>query len=170
MARGHVAPNLAPLTYATYESYVKNYIEPGIGAVRDPRTLKRCSRHAATPRQCARSPFIMPGHTCATLLIDLDVHPRVIMRILRHADQAVTMRSTQMPAGGHTRGAAAARGNPCTEIAAVLCGCTYGLKPLVENLNATLTRRSTVGVTGFEPATSSSRSTFGESSRSITKR
>jgi integrase len=30
-------------------------------------------------------------HTCATLLADLDVHPRVIMRILRHADQAVTM-------------------------------------------------------------------------------
>jgi integrase len=25
------------------------------------------------------------------LLVDLDVHPRVIMRILRHADQAVTM-------------------------------------------------------------------------------
>jgi hypothetical protein len=27
-----VAPNLAPLTYATYESHVKNYVEPGIGA------------------------------------------------------------------------------------------------------------------------------------------
>ena len=29
--------------------------------------------------------------TCATLLVDLDVHPRVIMRVLRHADQAVMM-------------------------------------------------------------------------------
>jgi Phage integrase, N-terminal SAM-like domain len=29
-----VAPNLAPLTYATYESHVKNYITPGIGALR----------------------------------------------------------------------------------------------------------------------------------------
>ncbi len=29
--------------------------------------------------------------TCATLLVDLDVHPRVIMRILRHADLSVTM-------------------------------------------------------------------------------
>ena len=29
-----VAPNLAPLTYATYESHVKNYIEPGIGVLR----------------------------------------------------------------------------------------------------------------------------------------
>jgi integrase len=30
-------------------------------------------------------------HTCATLLVDFDVHPHVIMRILRDADQAVTM-------------------------------------------------------------------------------
>lgn len=29
--------------------------------------------------------------TCATLLVDLDVHPRVVMRILRHAQFAVTM-------------------------------------------------------------------------------
>jgi len=29
--------------------------------------------------------------TCATLLVDLDVHPRVIMQILRHADFNVTM-------------------------------------------------------------------------------
>ena len=28
------APNLAPLTYATYESHVRNYIEPGIGGIR----------------------------------------------------------------------------------------------------------------------------------------
>jgi len=29
--------------------------------------------------------------TCATLLVDLDVHPRVIMQILRHAQISVTM-------------------------------------------------------------------------------
>jgi hypothetical protein len=29
-----VAPNLVPLTYATYDSHVKNYIEPGLGALR----------------------------------------------------------------------------------------------------------------------------------------
>ena len=29
--------------------------------------------------------------TCATLLVDLDVHPRVIMRILRHADVSMTL-------------------------------------------------------------------------------
>jgi integrase len=29
--------------------------------------------------------------TCASLLVDLDVHPRVIMQIPRHADFKVTM-------------------------------------------------------------------------------
>lgn len=29
--------------------------------------------------------------TCATLHVDLDVHPRVIVRILRHADVSGTM-------------------------------------------------------------------------------
>jgi integrase len=28
--------------------------------------------------------------TCATLLVDLDVHPRVLMAILRHAQISVT--------------------------------------------------------------------------------
>src|SRR5438270_413033 len=32
------------------------------------------------------------GGLCAILLDDLDVHPRVIMRVLRHTDQAVTMK------------------------------------------------------------------------------
>jgi Phage integrase, N-terminal SAM-like domain len=44
-----VAPNLAPLTYATYESHVKNYIEPGIGVLRHERhavaDLHRSLRH-----------------------------------------------------------------------------------------------------------------------------
>ena len=30
-------------------------------------------------------------HTCATLLAALDVHPRVAMRVLRHAQIDVTM-------------------------------------------------------------------------------
>ncbi|WP_211246474.1 hypothetical protein [Amycolatopsis taiwanensis] len=29
--------------------------------------------------------------TCATLLVDLDVHPRQVMQILRHAEFSVTM-------------------------------------------------------------------------------
>jgi integrase len=29
--------------------------------------------------------------TCASLLVDLDLHPRVVMQVLRHAQFAVTM-------------------------------------------------------------------------------
>lgn len=29
--------------------------------------------------------------TCATLLVDLEVHPRIVMQILRHAQFAVTV-------------------------------------------------------------------------------
>ena len=29
--------------------------------------------------------------TCASLLVDLDVHPRIAMAILRHADFSITM-------------------------------------------------------------------------------
>lgn len=29
--------------------------------------------------------------TCASLLVDLDVHPRVVMQVLRHAQFAITM-------------------------------------------------------------------------------
>ena len=36
-----VAPNLAPPTHATYESHVKNYIEPGIGSLRLDRPSRR---------------------------------------------------------------------------------------------------------------------------------
>jgi integrase len=57
----------------------------------DPRTLNR--RFTA---RCAQAGVRhMTVHdarrTCATLLVDLEVHPRVIMRILRHADVSMTM-------------------------------------------------------------------------------
>jgi excisionase family DNA binding protein len=51
-----VAPNLAPLTSATYESHVKNYIEPGIGALRLDRVrvadVQVWLNHLATQCQC----------------------------------------------------------------------------------------------------------------------
>jgi integrase len=43
-------------------------------------------------------------HTCATLLAALDVHPRVAMRILRHAQIDVTMNVySRSPMGGPCR-------------------------------------------------------------------
>jgi integrase len=57
----------------------------------DPRTLNR--KFTARCEAAGVRPITVHDarHTCATLLVDLDVHPRVIMRILRHIDQAVTM-------------------------------------------------------------------------------
>jgi integrase len=43
--------------------------------------------------------------TCATLLVDLDVHPRVIMQILRHAEFAVTMEIYSQASSEATRAA-----------------------------------------------------------------
>ena len=43
--------------------------------------------------------------TCATLLVDLDVHPRVVMQILRHAQFAVTMEIYSQVSSQQTRDA-----------------------------------------------------------------
>ena len=64
----------------------------------DPRTLN--SKFTARCEAAGVRPITVHDarHTCATLLVDLDVHPRVIMRILRHADQPSRWRSMRMPA------------------------------------------------------------------------
>lgn len=41
--------------------------------------------------------------TCATLLVDLDVHPRVIMQVLRHAEISVTMEIYSQASSAATR-------------------------------------------------------------------
>lgn len=48
---------------------------------------------AATPpaHHRARSARPTPGPTCGSLLADLDVHPRVALQILRHANFKITM-------------------------------------------------------------------------------
>src|SRR5664280_2516439 len=57
----------------------------------DPRTLNR--RFAARCDQAGVRHMTVHDarRTCATLLVDLEVHPRVIMRILRHADVSMTV-------------------------------------------------------------------------------
>jgi integrase len=42
-------------------------------------------------------------HTCASLLVELDVHPRVAMQILRHSRIAVTMDIYPQVASASTR-------------------------------------------------------------------
>lgn len=57
----------------------------------DPRTMNRRFTGRCEAAGVRRLTVHDARRTCATLLVDLDVHPRVIMRILRHADLAVTM-------------------------------------------------------------------------------
>jgi len=57
----------------------------------DPRTMNRRFTARCEAAGVRRLTVHDARRTCATLLVDLDVHPRVIMRILRHADLAVTM-------------------------------------------------------------------------------
>jgi integrase len=57
----------------------------------DPRTLNRAFDARCAKAGVRRMTVHDARRTCATLLVDLDVHPRVIMRILRHADVSVTM-------------------------------------------------------------------------------
>lgn len=57
----------------------------------DPRTMNSRFTARCAAAGVRRLTVHDSRRTCATLLVDLDVHPRVIMRILRHADLAVTM-------------------------------------------------------------------------------
>jgi integrase len=57
----------------------------------DPRTVNRAFTARAAKAGVRRITVHDARRTCASLLADLDVHPRVAMQILRHADFAVTM-------------------------------------------------------------------------------
>ena len=69
----------------------------------DPRVLNR----RFTARCAAAGVRLLGVHdarkTSATLHVDLDVHPRAIMRVLRHADLAVTMEVYANASSGATR-------------------------------------------------------------------
>jgi integrase len=57
----------------------------------EPRNLNRawelCCGHAAVRKITVHD----ARRTCATLLVDLDVHPRVVMQVLRHAQFGISM-------------------------------------------------------------------------------
>ncbi len=61
------------------------------GAVIDPRTLNRGFSARCESAGVRRITVHDARRTCATLLVDLDVHPRMVMQILRHAQISVTM-------------------------------------------------------------------------------
>jgi integrase len=57
----------------------------------EPRNLNRRFETRCAKAGVRRITVHDMRHTCATLLAALEVHPRVAMRILRHAQIAVTM-------------------------------------------------------------------------------
>ena len=57
----------------------------------EPRNLNRRFETRCVKAGVRRITVHDMRHTCATLLAALDVHPRVAMRILRHAQIDVTM-------------------------------------------------------------------------------
>lgn len=57
----------------------------------EPRNFHRSFRARITRAGVRPVTIHDARRTCATLLVDLDVHPRIIMRILRHAQIDMTM-------------------------------------------------------------------------------
>ncbi|WP_344193068.1 tyrosine-type recombinase/integrase [Pedococcus aerophilus] len=62
-----------------------------LGDALDPRNFHRAFKTRAAKAGVPVMPVHATRHTCASLLVALDVHPRVAMAILRHSKIAVTM-------------------------------------------------------------------------------
>lgn len=84
----------------------------------DPRTLNSRFTARCEAAGVRRLTVHDARRTCATLLVDLDVHPRVIMRVLRHADQAVDGDLREGKFGSHSGCPTAARG-----VTELMLGC-----------------------------------------------
>ena len=61
------------------------------GTPLDPRNLHRPFQRRCSEAGVPSIPIHGTRHTCASLLVELDVHARVAMQILRHAKIATTM-------------------------------------------------------------------------------
>jgi len=69
----------------------------------DPRTVNRAFSARCLKAGVRHMTVHDARRTCATLLVDLEVHPRIIMRILRHADVSVTMEIYAQASSASTR-------------------------------------------------------------------
>lgn len=61
------------------------------GTAVEPRNFHRQFKARCTKAEVRPIPVHATRRTCASLLVALDVHPRVAMQILRHSQIAVTM-------------------------------------------------------------------------------
>jgi integrase len=71
----------------------------------DPRNFHRKFKERAAAAGVPVVPVHSTRRTCASLLVELDVHPRVAMQILRHSQIAVTMDIYSQVASASTRAA-----------------------------------------------------------------
>ena len=69
----------------------------------DPRNFHRKFKERAEAAKVPVVPVHSTRRTCASLLVELDVHPRVAMQILRHSQIAVTMDIYSQVASASTR-------------------------------------------------------------------
>ena len=69
----------------------------------DPRNFHRKFKERALAAGVPVVPVHSTRRTCASLLVELDVHPRVAMQILRHSQIAVTMDIYSQVASASTR-------------------------------------------------------------------
>ncbi len=73
------------------------------GTAVEPRNFSRSWEYRCEQADVRKITVHDARRTCATLLVDLDVHPRVIMSILRHAQISVTMKVYAQAPSAQTR-------------------------------------------------------------------
>ena len=84
----------------------------------DPRNFQRRFKDRAEKAGAPVVSVHSTRRTCASLLVELDVHPRVATQILRHSQIAVTMDLVEHPRGAHEAGCPAHdRGSEMTGLA-----------------------------------------------------
>ncbi len=79
------------------------FITGRYGTPVEPRTFDRAFALRVSKAGVPRITVHDARSTCASLLVDLDVHPRVIMRVLRHANIDVTMEIYAQASSAKTR-------------------------------------------------------------------
>lgn len=86
-----------------------------LGMPIDPRNFHRAFKSASKWAGVPQIPVHSTRRTCATLLVELGVHPRVAMQILRHSQIAVTMNIYSQVSAESTRAALAQLGDLFTQ-------------------------------------------------------
>jgi hypothetical protein len=72
----------------------------------EPRNFNRAWDARVAAAQVPRITVVDDGRcTCASLLVDVEVHPRIAMQILRHADSSITIEVYSQVTGQATRDA-----------------------------------------------------------------